>query len=63
MEFALQYGTRSIRRASQRYLEDIMSEAIMKDFIKEGDGVSVSMANPKKVRGLNCLPRGRCSAH
>jgi len=59
MEFASQYGARPIRRASQRYLEDTMSEAIMKDFIKEGDEVTVSMANPKKVKGIELLADGQ----
>jgi len=59
MEFASQYGARPIRRASQRYLEDTMSEAIMKDFIKEGDEVTVSMANPKKVKGIELLAEGQ----
>jgi len=59
MEFASQYGARPIRRASQRYLEDTMSEAIMKDFIKEGDEVTVSMANPKKLKGIELLAEGQ----
>ena len=59
MEFAGQYGARPIRRASQRYLEDTMSEAIMKDFIKEGDEVSVTMADPKKMKGVELLSEGQ----
>lgn len=58
MEFASQYEARPIRRASQRYFEDTMSEAIMKHFIKEGDEVSILMANPKKVKGIEVLTEG-----
>lgn len=59
MEYASQYGARPIRRASQRYLEDTMAEAIMRDFVKEGDSVTVSMADPKKVRGMEFLLEGQ----
>lgn len=59
LEYASQYGARPIRRASQRYLEDTMAEAIMKDFIKEGDTVTVTMADPKKVRGVEFLSEGQ----
>jgi len=55
MEYASQYGARPIRRAAQRYLEDTMSEAIMKDFVVEGDEVSVEMAPAKKTRSMNLL--------
>lgn len=46
------YGARPIRRAVQRYLEDTMAEAIMSEFIDEGDSVSVDLKDPnsgKKV--------------
>lgn len=46
------YGARPIRRAVQRYLEDTLAEAIMSDFINEGDEVSVNLRDPnsgKKV--------------
>lgn len=59
MEFASQYGARPIRRASQRYLEDTMSEAIMKDFVKEGDEVTITMADPKKMKGVELLSEGQ----
>ena len=46
------YGARPIRRAVQRYLEDTLAEAIMSDFINEGDEVEVNLKDPnsgKKV--------------
>jgi ATP-dependent Clp protease ATP-binding subunit ClpC len=46
------YGARPIRRAVQRYLEDTMAEAIMSDFIQEGDTASLNLRDPnsgKKV--------------
>lgn len=41
-----QYGARPIRRGVQRYLEDTLSEAIIQDFIKEGDEVKVALDKP-----------------
>jgi len=52
LESASIYGARPIRRAVQRYLEDTMAEAIMSDFIQEGDSVSMNLRDPnsgKKV--------------
>jgi ATP-dependent Clp protease ATP-binding subunit ClpC len=40
------YGARPIRRAVQRYLEDTMAEAIMSEFIDEGDEVAVNLKDP-----------------
>lgn len=40
------YGARPLRRAVQRYLEDTMAEAIMSDFIQEGDSASVNLRDP-----------------
>jgi ATP-dependent Clp protease ATP-binding subunit ClpA len=40
------YGARPIRRAVQRFLEDTMAEAIMDDFIAEGDSVNVDLKGP-----------------
>lgn len=42
---ANQYGARPIRRAAQRFLENTLSEAIMQDFVVEGEAVIVDMAN------------------
>ena len=39
-----QYGARPVRRAIQRYLEDTMSDAIMREFISPEDEVLVEMA-------------------
>jgi ATP-dependent Clp protease ATP-binding subunit ClpC len=40
------YGARPIRRAVQRYLEDTLAEAIMSEFIDEGDEVTVNLKDP-----------------
>lgn len=40
------YGARPIRRAVQRFLEDTMAEAIMDEFIAEGDSVDVNLKGP-----------------
>ena len=40
------YGARPIRRAVQRYLEDTLAEAIMTEFIDQGDEVSVNLKDP-----------------
>jgi ATP-dependent Clp protease ATP-binding subunit ClpC len=40
------YGARPIRRAVQRYLEDTIAEAIMSEFIDEGDEVEVNLKDP-----------------
>ena len=50
--FADQYGARPIRRAVQRYLEDTMSEAVMKDFIKEGDEITVEVTEIREIKGV-----------
>merc|ERR1712238_300273 len=57
-EAAEQYGARPIRRASQRYVDDTLSEAIMKDFISEGDDVLVEMISVKEINGIT-IPDGQ----
>jgi len=47
-QFAGQFGARPIRRAAQRFLEDTMAEAIMKEFVNEGDEVHVEMASDQE---------------
>jgi len=49
LQSAAQFGARPIRRAAQRYLEDTMSEAIMREFVDEGDTVIVEMDNEKEM--------------
>lgn len=44
------YGARPIRRAVQRYLEDTIAEAIMSEFIDEGDDVSVNLKDPNSEK-------------
>lgn len=50
--FADQYGARPIKRAVQRYLEDTVSEAVMKDFIMEGDEIIVEVTEVTEIRGV-----------
>eukprot|EP00561_Arcocellulus_cornucervis_P012084 CAMPEP_0185800320 /NCGR_PEP_ID=MMETSP1322-20130828/821_1 /TAXON_ID=265543 /ORGANISM="Minutocellus polymorphus, Strain RCC2270" /LENGTH=896 /DNA_ID=CAMNT_0028495961 /DNA_START=21 /DNA_END=2711 /DNA_ORIENTATION=- len=42
---ANQYGARPIRRAAQQFLENTLSEAIMQDFVSEGEEVVVDVAS------------------
>jgi len=56
--FASQYGARPIRRAAQRFLEDTMSEAIVKEFVNEGDEVMVEISDVKEMNGV-ALPEGQ----
>lgn len=41
-----QFGARPMRRAAQRYVEDSLSEAIIKGFMKPGDSATLSLAPP-----------------
>ena len=50
--FADQYGARPIKRAAQRYLEDTISEAVMKDFVMEGDEIIVEITEVKEIKGV-----------
>eukprot|EP00551_Chaetoceros_affinis_P012283 CAMPEP_0203668786 /NCGR_PEP_ID=MMETSP0090-20130426/5331_1 /ASSEMBLY_ACC=CAM_ASM_001088 /TAXON_ID=426623 /ORGANISM="Chaetoceros affinis, Strain CCMP159" /LENGTH=982 /DNA_ID=CAMNT_0050533323 /DNA_START=207 /DNA_END=3155 /DNA_ORIENTATION=+ len=50
--FADQYGARPIKRAAQRYVEDTISEAIMKDFVMEGDDITLEVTDVKEIRGV-----------
>lgn len=55
------YGARPIRRAVQRYLEDTLAEAIMDEFIDQGDAVEVNLKDPnsgKKVVEIKRLLDG-----
>lgn len=49
---AAQFGARPMRRAAKRFLEDTLSEAIMREFLSEGDEVIVDMANESEARGF-----------
>jgi len=50
--FADQYGARPIKRAAQRYLEDTLSEAIMRDFVKEGDEIFMEISDIREMNGI-----------
>jgi len=47
-QFSGQFGARPIRRAAQRYLEDTMAEAIMREFVNEGDEVYAEIASEQE---------------
>eukprot|EP00804_Cyclotella_cryptica_P030063 CCRYP_016970-RA/>CCRYP_016970-RA protein AED:0.08 eAED:0.08 QI:0/0.5/0.28/1/0.66/0.57/7/0/990 len=49
---AAQFGARPMRRAAKRFLEDTLSEAIMKEFLVEGDEVIIDMANESESSGF-----------
>lgn len=49
---AAQFGARPMRRAAKRFLEDTLSEAIMREFLMEGDTVIVDMANENEAKGF-----------
>jgi ATP-dependent Clp protease ATP-binding subunit ClpA len=56
------YGARPIRRAVQRYLEDTMAEAIMSEFVDEGDEVKVNLKDPngdKRIVEITRLSDGK----
>jgi ATP-dependent Clp protease ATP-binding subunit ClpC len=44
-----QFGARPMRRAAKRFLEDTLSEAIMREFLSEGDEVIVDMADKSET--------------
>jgi ATP-dependent Clp protease ATP-binding subunit ClpC len=46
------YGARPIRRAVQRYLEDTMAEAIMDEFLEEGDTATVNLKDPNSGKKI-----------
>lgn len=50
---AAQFGARPMRRAAKRFLEDTLSEAIMRGFLNEGDEVVVDMASDNEARGFS----------
>lgn len=57
---AAQYGARPMRRAAKRFLEDTLSEAIMKEFLNEGDDVIVDVDDErKKVVKLTRVTNGK----
>jgi ATP-dependent Clp protease ATP-binding subunit ClpC len=58
--YVSEFGARPIRRAAKRYLEDTMAEAIIQDFVKEGDEVSIDLVvGPKNsVRVTNLTANG-----
>jgi len=50
---AAQFGARPMRRTAKRYLEDTLSEAIMREFLNEGDKVIVDMASGNEASGFS----------
>ena len=50
---AAQFGARPMRRAAKRFLEDTLSEAIMRGFLHEGDEVKVDVASDSEASGFS----------
>lgn len=48
LEMSNQYGARPIRRAVQTFVEDTMSDAILREFINPGDEVLIEIADKKE---------------
>jgi ATP-dependent Clp protease ATP-binding subunit ClpC len=48
---AAQFGARPLRRAAQRFLEDSISDALVKGFLKSGDVATIDLG---KVEGDQC---------
>jgi ATP-dependent Clp protease ATP-binding subunit ClpC len=46
------YGARPVRRNVQRFLEDTMAEAIMSEFIDEGDSCSINLKDPNSGKKI-----------
>jgi ATP-dependent Clp protease ATP-binding subunit ClpC len=46
------YGARPIRRSVQRYVEDTMAEAIMSEFVEEGDSVTMNLKDPNSGKKI-----------
>ena len=46
------FGARPVRRAAKQYLEDTLSEAIMRSFLNEGDGAVVDVAGGEEAGGF-----------
>ena len=49
---AAQFGARPMRRAAKRFLEDTLSEAIMREFLNEGDDVVVDIDTETATAGM-----------
>jgi len=49
---AAQFGARPMRRPAKRFLEDTLSEAIMREFLHEGDEVVVDVASQSEASGF-----------
>lgn len=49
---AAQFGARPMRRAAKRFLEDTLSEGIMREFLYEGDNVIVDVASDSEASGF-----------
>ena len=45
----LKFGARPLRRAIQRYVEDEISERILKNEIKDGDNIKITRLNDELI--------------
>jgi len=48
--FSRSFGARPIRRSIKRYLEDTLAEALLTNFLHEGDSVSIDLVPPETDR-------------
>jgi ATP-dependent Clp protease ATP-binding subunit ClpA len=47
------FGARPMRRAAQRFLEDAVSDAIVRGFVEEGDSATVDLAPAPRVGAVD----------
>jgi len=57
--FSRTFGARPIRRATKRYLEDTLAEALLQDFLQEGDEVSLDLVPPSTDQVKLSKPGGK----
>jgi len=56
--YDIQYGARPLKRAIQKYLEDPMAEAIIKNPMKAGDVISIGLNKKKDEIVIKILSKG-----
>jgi len=47
-----EFGARPMRRTVQRFVEDTVAEGVMREFVQEGDEVTVDVASPAEASGF-----------
>jgi ATP-dependent Clp protease ATP-binding subunit ClpA len=56
---ASQFGARPMRRAAQRFLEDSISDALVRGFIQDGDAATVELGSVSGEKCTVIITRGR----